>query len=382
MRIDPRAPWANPATRTNGVERPELTRFALIGAGWRSRIFTDLARALPDQFTLTGVLVRRPDAARERLGAGTPLVSDIEELLSPAPDLVVVCVSQDAVPPWIESLVSRGVPVLAETPPAPDLDGVRSLWERVGSSGLVQVAEQYLRMPENAAALSVVRSGLLGTPTSVHVSSTHGYHAVSMIRGLLGAGTAPATVRTHRRRARVLDPLTPEGWTGSVEPVERTTTLATIDLDGIGNGLYDFTDNQWWNPLRTDHLTVRGTHGELRDGTLMRMADPRTVVTSRLHRAATGRGMNLEGADTTSVSLDGQVLFRSPFEGARFSDDEIAVAQIVAESGSWARRVTAGADAGPGPYPLAEACHDQAISLAIDAAEPAPVRVEAEPWMK
>ena len=59
MRIDPRAPWANPATRTNGVDRPELTRFALIGAGWRSRIFTDLARALPDQFALTGVLVRR-----------------------------------------------------------------------------------------------------------------------------------------------------------------------------------------------------------------------------------------------------------------------------------------------------------------------------------
>ncbi|MGP9745561.1 hypothetical protein [Brachybacterium sp. AOP29-B2-41] len=56
------------------------------------------------------------------------------------------------------------------------------------------------------------------------------------------------------------------------------------------------------------------------------------------------------------------------------------MAQIVAESGSWARRVTAGADAGPGPYPLAEACQDQAISLAIDAAEPAPVRVEAEPW--
>jgi predicted dehydrogenase len=80
------------------------------------------------------------------------------------------------------------MPVLAETPPAPDLDGLRGLWSAVGASGLVQVAEQYLMMPSHAARAALVATGVIGTPTQVQVSSTQQYHAIALIRGLLGAG--------------------------------------------------------------------------------------------------------------------------------------------------------------------------------------------------
>ena len=48
----------------------------------------------------------------------------------------------------------------------------------VGASGPVQVAEEYLMMPSNAARAGLVASGAIGTPTQVQVSSTQETHAV------------------------------------------------------------------------------------------------------------------------------------------------------------------------------------------------------------
>lgn len=106
---------------------------------------------------------------------------------------------------------------LAETPPAPDLAGLHELWRRVSDSGLVQVAEQYTRMPAHAARLALVDSGVIGTPTRVDVSSTHQYHAVSLIRAFLGVGRGPAQVRAVRTTAPLADPLSRDGWAAEVE---------------------------------------------------------------------------------------------------------------------------------------------------------------------
>lgn len=319
--------------------------------------------------------------ARERLGDDLQMVEDLDSLCRSRPDMVVVCLPREVMPRWIEALVDRDLAVLCETPPAGDLVELRALWGRIGDANAVQVAEQYLRMPENAAALAISRSGLIGDPTSVHVSSTHDYHAVSMIRELLGAGRGPATVRAHHQTSRLVDPLHADGWTGDIEPRPRRTTLATIDFDEAGVGLYDFTENQWWNPLRQDHLTVRGTRGEIRDGSVVRMLDATTPVTVDLRRRRTGEGMNLEGSDTATISLGDHVVFRNPFEGGCFSDDEIAVATILAETGMWARERAADLAPGAGPYPLADACHDHAIARSFADATDEPVRVSGEPWM-
>jgi predicted dehydrogenase len=261
-------------------------------------------------------------------------------------------------PDATRELVAAGVPVLAETPPAPDLDGLRSLWADVGGSGLVQVAEQYLLMPGHAARLAVVRDGVLGEPTSVQVSSTHLYHAVSLIRGLLGVGFDTAEVNARAFVAPLANPLSPDGWSGDTTPQQLSTTLATIDFGGR-MGLYDFTDNQWWNPLRTRRITIRGSHGELVDDRVVRLADPTTPVESHLVRRQTGIDLNLEGFDLEHISFEGRVVYRNPFSGARLADDDISVAALLDRTGAWARQE------GPPPYPLADACQDHLISLAI-----------------
>ena len=56
------------------------------------------------------------------------------------------------------------------------------------------------------------------------------------------------------------------------------------------------------------------------------------------------------------------MVWRNPFLGLRLMDEEIAIAQMLVATAAWAR------DEGPAPYPLAEACQDHLIGLAIDEA--------------
>ena len=120
---------------------------------------------------------------------------------------MLTATAKPVTPQYVVEAVDRGLPVLAETPPAPDLDGLRALWSAVGDSGLVQVAEQYPLMPSHAARAALVATGAIGRPTQVQVSSTQQYHAVALIRGLLGTGRGPVTVRASRFTAPLVSPL-------------------------------------------------------------------------------------------------------------------------------------------------------------------------------
>jgi predicted dehydrogenase len=366
------------AALTKRIDRPAPSRYAIVGTGWRAGTYLRLAYLLPDVFEVTGVVARRAES-RERVERefDVPTHETVEALLAAErPDFVVLSVPWPVTPELTRTLVAAGVPTLAETPPAPDLDGMRSLWADVGASGLVQVAEQYAFMPLHAARLALAREGVIGTPGSVQVSSTHLYHVVALMRGLLGVGIEPTTVASRTFTAPLVDPITPAGWTHDTEPKPARTILSTIDFGGDRMGLYDFTDNQWWNPVRPDHLTVRGSVGEIHDETVVRMIDATTPVTSRIERAVAGVGMNYEGVDLTHLSFDGRPVFRNRFEGGGLTDDDIGTAELLARTGAWAR------DEGPAPYPLAEGMHDHHVGIAIEeaATSGAPVHTGLEPW--
>ena len=354
-------------------------RFGVVGSGWRAEFFVRMARLLPDQFAVTAVVTRTPERGAEiERTWGVPTVRTISELVAGPgrPDVVVVAVPWPVTPVAIRELVAAGVPVLAETPPAPDAAGLRALWADVGASGLVQVAEHSLFMPAHVARIAAVDRGAVGQATSVQISSTHLYHAVAVVRRLLGAGHGEVTVRASTFTAPLLDPVSRDGWSGATAPAPAATILATLDLGDGRSALYDFTDNQWHNPLRTNRIVVRGSHGELVDDAVTRWVDERTVTTSTFHRWQTGIEQNLDGWDTQHVSLDGRVLWRNPFEGARLADDDVAVATLLAGCAAWLH------DDGPQPYPLADGSQDHLIGLAIEesARTGAPVTAGPEAW--
>ncbi len=343
-----------------------MTSFVVVGAGWRAEMFWRLAAAVPGLDCL-GAVVRTPRELPVRA------LRSIDEV---RPDFVVTAVPWDANPEVIRAAVDRGLPVLAETPPAPDLAGMRALWDDVGAADLVQVAEQYLLVPAHAARLAAVRAGMIGTPGQVQVSSTHMYHAVSLIRGFLGTGRTPVTVRATRTTAPLVDPLTRAGWTGDDRPKPATTTIATLDFGAGRSGLYDFTDNQWHNQLRFRRILVRGTHGELRDDEVVRLTGPQTIVRTPLVRRQTGYDLDLDGFETDTITLGDRVLFRNPLAGRRFNDEEIAISTQLGQMAAWVR------GDGPPPYPLADGLQDHLVALAVEEAADTDrtVTTSTEPW--
>ena len=349
LRPSPRA-----AVRRGWRYRLPVTSFAMIGSGWRAQMFLKVAREL-GTVRCGGVVARTP--RRLDVPTFTSLDACLRELRV---DFVLTATPSRATSVCIAEAVDRGLPVLAETPPAPDLDGLRALWSMVGASGLVQVAEQYAMMPSHAARAALVATGAIGTPTQVQVSSTQHYHAVSLIRGLLGADRGPVTVRATRFTAPLVNPLSRVGWTDDEEAHPTTTTIATLDFGDGRSGVYDFTEQQTRNQLRFRRLTVRGSAGELHDDVVVRMTGPRTLVHTPLVRRQTGYDLDLIGYDTEHISLGSEVLYRNPYPDRRWMDEEIAMATLLERTASWVR------GEGPEPYPLAEGAQDQQVALAID----------------
>jgi predicted dehydrogenase len=287
-----------------------VTTFALIGSGWRAQMFLKVAREL-GTIRCGGVVVRTP--RHMDVPAFTSLDACLREV---RPDFVLTATPRAVTPLFITQAVDRGLRVLAETPPAPDLDGLRGLWSAVGASGRVQVAEQYLMMPSHAARAALVATGVIGTPTQVQVSSTQQYHAVALIRGLLGAGRGSVSVRATRFTARLVSPLSRAGWTDDEEAHPTTTTIATLDFGDGRSGVYDFTEQQTRNQLRFRRLTVRGSAGELHNDEVVRMTGPRALVRTPLLRRQTGYDLDLIGYDTEHITFGSRVLYRNPYPGS------------------------------------------------------------------
>ena len=90
------------------------------------------------------------------------------------------------------------------------------------------------------------------------------------------------------------------------------------------------------------------------------MTGPRTLVRTPLLRRQTGYDLDLIGYDTEHISLGCQVLYRNPYPGRRWTDDEIGMATLLERMADWVR------GEGPEPYPLAEGAQDQQVALAIE----------------
>ncbi|WEK54580.1 MAG: Gfo/Idh/MocA family oxidoreductase [Candidatus Cohnella colombiensis] len=354
-----------------------VVSFSIIGgSGFRAQYFLRVAQALPDKFRVSGMVVRDAGKGQEMEQKwNIATYRSLEELLQKEkPDFVVISTNHSSIE-YLLQLTELGIPALVETPPAPDLDGLLLLHERLTKIGAkVQVAEQYHLHPMNVARQNVIQSGRLGPITQATVSISQTYHGVSLIRKMLGIGFEDAVIRAMKFNSPIVAGPDRSGPPKEEAIIMSERELAWIDFGGK-LGIYDFTVNQHRSWIRSSHLNVRGERGELFDHRLEVLSDFKTPLHLELKRINKGEEEYVGGYYLEGIIAGEQWVYRNPFIPARLYDDEIAVASCLMKMAEF----VAG---GPSFYSLPEASQDHYLGMMIAQAIKSgdTVRTVRQPW--
>jgi len=338
-------------------------RFAIVGAGWRSEFFIRIAKALPERFEVSAVLVRdasKADAFSKRLGV--PTTQSLDRIISDKSNsFVVLSVPTLAYTSLISELADNRVPVLCETPAARDVNDMEQIYGWIKSKNLrLQIAEQYHLRPMHAARISTVESGLIGAVSQVQISVAHGCHGMSLMRKYLGIGFEEASISARRFESEIV------GGPGRKGPpvtqtMEKTTKeIAQLDF-GSKLGLFDFSGAQYFSYIRGTRVLIQGTQGEICNDEIRYLKDYRTPISAKFTRHAAGENDNLEGCYFKGIQMGENWVYKNPFIPAALSDDEIAIASCMEKMNIYVQ-------GGPDVYSYANACQDHYLGLLISEA--------------
>lgn len=354
-------------------------RFGIVGGGWRTRFFLRIARELPEHFEVCGIFARRAEV-REELNRdfGVPVFDSLDTLLQTSPTFIVVSVAWDASPILAEEIsVKRKIPVLLETPPAPDVDRLKRLTTLIREGAKMQVAEQYLYQPLLDARLQVVNDGLIGDVHHAQVSICHGYHGISIIRRFLDVGFSACTLSGWSADSPMLASISRNGYpAGKQKMISSTQSITLLRFDNGKTAVFDFASDQYFSFIRNLRFLARGTHGEISNNRVDYQTDTQSYYSFSLDRQAAGEEGNLEGHFFKGYMGNGKWYHANSFvpensNGAgRLSDDELAIARSLVNMGEY---ITSGKDF----YSVKEAAQDRYLDIKMSEAIESGGTVEA-----
>ncbi len=352
-----------------------IIRFSIIGAGWRARMYLRIARALPESFEVVGVLVRDPakrPALQKEFGVRT--FAGLDGLFKCGEAaFTVTSVSWQSNPGIIAACAKKGLAVLSETPPAPDIKGLNALARLARKGARIQVAEQYWLVAHHAARLAAVKKGLIGKVSEAQVSAAHGYHGISLVRRFLGVGPECPKITAMRFNSRMMK------WPDLDGRVKQGHAMATQDITwldfGDRFGVLDFTEPQYYSPIRGERVLIRGDRGEIVNDDVYWMKDSRTPLHAAMERCLGGLEDKVGGLCFQGIRMDNDWLYRSPFPEVGLSVHELAMAECLLKMDDYVRT-------GKDFYSLAEAAQDHYLSILCQQAiaRRKPVIAQPQSW--
>jgi len=352
--------------------------FSIVGgSGFRAQYYFRIAQALPHLFHISGAVVRNEENGRKiEEKWKTKTYRTLDALLETEnPDFVVVSVSWEDCPKYLFELSERNIPALAETPPAPDLEGLLLLHEELTKKDAkVQVAEQYQFHPIQQARSYIINSGRLGQIREASVSISHFYHGVSLLRKMLGVSFDEAEITGTRFMTKVIEGPGRAGYPIEEKLIEIPRDLVWIDF-GEKLGIYDFTKDQHRSWIRSNYMSIRGERGEIVDDHINMITDYKTPVHLDLKRINKGELENQEGYFLYGIMAGEAWTYINHFAPARLYDDEIGIAECL-------KRMAEYVQGGPSFYSIAEASQDHYLGMLMEKAINSGEKVKAvkQPW--
>lgn len=302
-------------------------RYAVAGNGWRAMFFVRAALNLPELFELTGVLCRSEEKAKAfEADHGVKAFWDLDAMLETKPEFVVSCQTKAVMPGMTMALLRRGVPVLSETPLATDLETLQEMLNLQKETGTpLDMAEQYFLYPNHQARRALIAKGILGDVQNVWMSMMHDYHGISMLRAYLGEESEPVTIRARKLTTPIVYTGGRPGYVANGEIENEYRVLAQFDFGGGRVGMHDFAGSQYHSAIRTNHLRILGTRGEIFDDEVRWVREDGRPEVSRLvyhHDLITGT--------LRAIDFDGERVYTNPFRtDVSMTEDDIAVCTVM-----------------------------------------------------
>ncbi len=356
------------------VKSVSKIKYAIIGNGYRAMAFLRIGLALPDLFEVCSVLFRNSDKAAEFSKTySIPAVLTIEECLSTKPDYVVLAIGRDANPEMMMKLMSLGIPMLVETPPAVKYDDLLSLWNTSKQyNAKIQIAEQYFLQPLYQAKLKALDKGIIGDISNLSISWAHDYHAVSLIRKLLKVSTETAQIygKNYQFPVTVTDSRSGIRTDGDIITANRTRF--SFEFESGKAAFYDFTsDVQYRSKIRTRHLNIQGVRGEIDDLTVRSLTPDHQPLIQTFQITE-----DINTLSTYSVNLGNECMYTNPLVQVRLTDDEIAIANCLIGMKEY---LLTGKDF----YSFADGCQDTYFfTVMMEALKQPniPIQTQPQPW--
>ncbi|MFI3325676.1 MAG: Gfo/Idh/MocA family oxidoreductase [Clostridia bacterium] len=354
-------------------------RLGLIGGGKRSEYFMRAVKYLPEVFEVSSAYMRNPEKAAiygEKFGIKT--TTSFEEMLADKPEFVILCLPRSVTLGYIEKLFQAKMPILCETPPASSVEELNELWSLIKKyDGKMQVSEQYFAWPLYSAWLNAIDQGLIGEPNLVNMGAIHGYHGVNMINRFLKITNENCVIRGKQYKTAVT---LCEDRTGKVytdEITEQVQDMVSFEFENGKFAFYNWSNMQYHSDIRTRHITVQGTKGEIDDLTIRYINSENHVVAQTLNRVDLGV-YNITEWSNKGIMLGDKFIYESPFPQARVNDDELAVATCM-------YKMRAFVEKGEEFYPMKEALQDSYLSLLLYQSVKTPlepIQSETQSWYK
>lgn len=300
-------------------------RYAIVGSGWRSLFYIRIAKALPEQFEVTAVLVRSEEKKKrfeEEYGVFATL--DKAELLATNPDFVVVVVSGYNNAKVAIEYLSDNIPVFAETPPAYNIDDLNAIWKLVENGGKMQVAEQYFLYPTYEAKLKVAQDGYLGEIQNAALSALHEYHAISILRLALGVGLENVKITAKKFDWDVAVTQNKNGVLQKGELSGQSRVRADFEFESGKVAFYDFCGIQYHSHIRHRYLAIQGTRGEVFGDSVWYLNEDNFPMHETLNPVTNGIHPAIE-----SIAFAGKTVYRNPFPTNLMPEDETAIARLL-----------------------------------------------------